>query len=102
MWVNTTMDKLSQSGKSLEPFMKFREAVKRSIKELIAIDVEESVKIIDKWYQEEDQEHIILNELQAFPKIQYDYLQKFLKSNENKIESTINEASYSQDKRAEA
>ena len=62
-WISSTLDKLSSNGKSLEHFNTLKEGIKRSIRELVKMDVGESVALIDRWYMEEDQEHIILHEL---------------------------------------
>ena len=101
-WISSTLDKLSSNGKSLEHFNTLKEGIKRSIRELVKIDVGESVALIDRWYMEEDQEHIILHELSQQPQIQFNYLRNFLSENHKKIDQAISEATYSNDRRSEA
>jgi len=77
---------LSRNGKSLEPFENLKSAIQRSIKELIQINVGECISLLDKWFEDSYQEQLILDELADYPDVQYNYIKKFIKENEPKIQ----------------
>lgn len=77
-WINRTLNKLSSDGISLKPFNDLKEALQKSIRELIAINDAECVAIMDKWFEDSYQEQLILEELADYPEIQYNYLKRFL------------------------
>jgi hypothetical protein len=85
-WINRILDKLSANGASEKPFMDLKEAIQKSIRELISINVGECVQLLDKWFEDTYQEQLILDELADYPEVQFNYLKKFLKENEPKIE----------------
>jgi hypothetical protein len=56
-----------------------------SIREIIAINVEETVKLLDRWFEDAYQEQLIIDELADYPEVQFNYLKKFLSQNELRI-----------------
>lgn len=56
------------------------------MQDLILINSNEAIRILEKWFEDSYQETLILTELAAHPDVQYDFLKKFLRINETKIE----------------
>ena len=57
---------------------------------------------MDRWFEDSYQEQLILEELADYPEIQFNYVRRFINQNEERIKTTIQEATYSSQKKAEA
>ena len=51
-WISNSLEKLSSHGASIQPFDQLKEAIQMSIREIIAINVEETVKLLDRWFED--------------------------------------------------
>lgn len=89
-WIHSTLDRLQMNGTTHEPFEKLKTAIEACIPELVALNVDQTIKVVDRWF-EEHQERIIL-QLNSHPETQFGYLQKLIESNEKHIQNLINEA----------
>lgn len=55
------------------------------MRDLISIDVNKSIDIVKRWFEDSYQDTLILDELGKHPDIQFEYLKNFIKKNENLI-----------------
>jgi hypothetical protein len=51
-WINRTLLHLSSKPSYAKPFTDLKEALQRSVKELISINDGESVALLDKWFED--------------------------------------------------
>ena len=65
--------------------------VARSMKSIIEVDVEKTIELIDKWYDNDYSDQLIVRELSGYPDVQYKFLIKYLLFNEDVIKLVIKE-----------
>jgi len=70
------------------------------MKELVKIDVDKTIVLVDRWF--EDKQDKFIEDLAAFPKMQLDYLQRLLLSKEDTVEKLITELSLNKTREQEA
>ena len=59
------------------------------MREIIQIDVDKTIKLIEKWYEDSFVDQLILEELFQYPEVQLDFLRKFIHFNEEIIRLVI-------------
>ena len=64
------------------------------MRELIQIDVDNTIELIEKWFDDAYSDQLILGELSEHPPVQFSFLQKYLHFNEENIKLVIKEACY--------
>lgn len=62
------------------------------MKSIIEVAVDDTIELIDKWYDNDYSDHLIVRELSNYPDVQYKFLIKYLLFNEDFIKMVINES----------
>ena len=79
-WIEKSLNHLNSSGSEQKEqvALELLEAVQNQMQDLISINAEQTINLLKSRYSETYQEKLILNELSAIPKIQLEFLNKFL------------------------
>jgi len=64
------------------------------MRELIQIDVDKTIELVEKWFDDAYSDQLILGELSEYPPIQFSFLMKYLHFNEVNIRLVRNESNY--------
>ena len=78
----------SKSKSSSEKQKELLQVVEGSLRQLVAISVDNTIQVVSTWF--EDKMERFIQDLSQHPRIQYDYLTKYVAANEEKISNSIN------------
>lgn len=97
-WIDDTLERLSQDPKSQDIVVNLKNELIRDFKDLREIDIGGCQAMIDRWFDENLQEKLIMGDLASYPEEQFKYLKKWVLKNEDKIRKLIEESLLDQDK----
>ena len=72
------------------------------MKEIIQVDVVQTIELIEKYYDDSYSDQLIVNELSEFPEVQFNFLTKYLHFNEVGIKIALCEAQGNPDKKEQS
>lgn len=93
-WINLKFAQLDRPVEDEDRLGQLKELVAGNMRKLIEISDEQTVQLIERWFDDSYSDHLIVKELSEFPILQFNFLLKYLHFNEVSIKLTINEASY--------
>jgi len=64
------------------------------MRDIIEVDVEKTIEVIEKWYDDTYSDRLIVTQLSQHPDVQFKFLMKFLHFNEVTIKLVINESNF--------
>lgn len=95
-WINQKFAQLDRPVEDDDRLSELKELVAVNMRKLIEISDDQTVQLIERWFDDSFSDHLIVKELSEFPILQFNFLLKYLHFNEVSIKITINEASYQQ------
>ena len=101
-WIDSKFTILSQNPDQKTLLGQLKNAVASQMKDFIEQNVDKTVQMIEKWFDDSYSNQLIVGELSEFPEIQFKLLQQYLHFNEFTIRLTINEANTQEDKKQQA
>ena len=72
------------------------------MREIIQVDVDQTIELIEKYYDDSYSDQLILDELSAYPEVQFNFLTKYLHFNEVGIKIALKDGVYNEDKKDQA
>ena len=93
VWIEDKFEKLAMSVDGDQKLKELKNLVATSMRSIIEVDVEKTIELIDKWYDNDYSDHLIVRELSGYPDVQYKFLIKYLLFNEDVIKLVIKEDS---------
>ena len=92
-WIDKKLELLSENTiDEDERYGLLKNSIAKQMREIIEIDVDKTIELIERWYDDKYSDNLILAELNNYPIVQFNFLQRFLHWNEMAIKLTINEA----------
>jgi hypothetical protein len=68
-WIREKIEKLSNDDDLSNMLKSIKEEISKQIKELIELNVDETIELVEKQFDEQYQESLIIYELQSHPRI---------------------------------
>jgi hypothetical protein len=87
-WIHIKFAELSASLEE-KRFNDLKNMVASHMKDIIQVDVDKTIELIEKYYDDNYSDQLILEELSSYPEEQFNFLTKFLHFNEVSIKIAI-------------
>mmetsp|Transcript_24395 Transcript_24395/g.37825 ORF Transcript_24395/g.37825 Transcript_24395/m.37825 type:complete len:159 (-) Transcript_24395:1361-1837(-) len=84
-WIQSKFSALAEKLDKKKQLEQLKKLVADNMREIIGIDVQKTIELIGKWYDDQYSHELILGELSEYPDIQFTFLQKYIHFNEEDI-----------------
>ena len=102
IWITSKFKELDKSLDQEKRFNELKTMVASHMKDIIQVDVDQTIELIEKYYDDSYSDQLILEELSSFPEVQFNFLTKFLHFNEVSIVIAINDMTDNFEKKQQA
>lgn len=99
-WIKSKFSELDKSLDQEKRFNELKSMVASHMKEMIQVDVDQTIELIEKYYDDTYSDQLILEELSHFPEVQFNFLTKFLHFNEVSIKIALKDVTGEKDEQA--